>query len=164
MRVDLRSCSGAAGGGRAPKTGSNPVAPATPWLPALPSTADPPIGEPLVEPLQVDLHDPAELLGAERVEEHDFVEPVQEPGLERATYHTHDGIPLGLGIQRLSARNCEPRLEVKINKVPCSQPYAPGRRSADRHPALEQMSKTSVRAFSTSSSSTTEYGGAERPQ
>ena len=51
--------------------------------------------------VQVDLHDPRQLLGAESVEDHDFVEPVQELRLECAAYHTHHGISLGLHVQRL---------------------------------------------------------------
>src|SRR5690625_29476 len=62
---------------------------------------DPALGEPVAQPVDLQLDDGAELVEAERVEDDDVVEPVEELRLERLAHRAHHGLVLGLLGHRL---------------------------------------------------------------
>ena len=59
------------------------------------------VGEPGVQPVQLNVDDAGEVVGAQRGEHDDLVEPVQELGLERLPHHPHHGLLLEFGLQAL---------------------------------------------------------------
>ena len=103
-----------------------------------------------------------QLVGAQRVEEHDVVEPVEELRLERRPDRRHAPPRACASSPSIgSTRNCEPRLEVSTRIVLRKSTVRPWPSvSRPSSSTCSRMSKTSGWAFSTSSSSTTEYGPA----
>ena len=60
----------------------------------------PPLGQPLLELLHPERHDLRELLGRERIEHHQLIEPVDELGLERLPHRRHHRLVLLVGRQQ----------------------------------------------------------------
>ena len=60
----------------------------------------PAVGEPPRQPGNLQVDDLVEVLGGQRVEDDDVVEPVEELRLERRPDHAHHGVPLGGLVER----------------------------------------------------------------
>ena len=120
----------------------------------------PALGEPLLEPVDVERHDLAEVVGGERREHHDVVEAVDELGLERLAHQLVAPRPSSAPTRGSGrSRNWLPRFEVRIRIVLRKSTVRPWPSvSRPSSSTCSSTSNTSGCAFSTSSSRITEYG------